>query len=103
VVQTRGFDKVTEDVRHLLSSRLGDRVMLRTYGGGVHHRLQSPNDGTMRTLVKHEIEEALRTFLPDLRLVTPVSVTGREHELRIAFEYKADPRDVVRRVELELP
>lgn len=103
VRQTAGFDKIVENVRHLLGTRLGERVMLRAYGGGVHHRLQEPNRATLRTIIRHELALALRTYMPEVRLTAPIQFVTRESELRIAVEYKASPRDVVRRLELELP
>jgi phage baseplate assembly protein W len=101
--QTAGFEKVIENVRHLLGTRLGERVMLRTYGGGAHHRLQEPNTSTLRTILRHEMEQALRTYMPEVRLTAPIQLTARESELRIAIEYKASPRNAVRRLELVLP
>jgi hypothetical protein len=98
--RTEGFDKVKEDVRHLLSTRLGERPVLRTYGGGVHHRLQEPNDSTLAALVKHEIKQALRTHLPDVKLVGAVGVEAEEADLHISFDYVAYPDDLVRRAEL---
>src|SRR5262245_2358919 len=103
VARGRGFAKIEQNVRHLLGTRLGERPMLRTYGGGVHHRLQASHDATLRTLVQREIEDALRTYLPEARLTAPVQVFGQESELTIVLEYVADPRDVVRRLELQVP
>jgi phage baseplate assembly protein W len=95
--------KIADDLRHLITTRLGERVMLRTYGGGAHHRLQEANDSTLRALMKHEIEEGLRVFMPEVELVAPLRVTSREEELTIVIEYRADPRDVVRRLEIQVP
>ena len=95
--------KIADDVRHLLSTRLGERVMLRSYGGGAHHRLQEANDSTMRALIKHEIQEGLRAFMPDVELVAPLRVVGTEDELTITITYRADPLDVVRRLEIQIP
>lgn len=103
VLRSTDADKIDEDLRHLLSARLGERVMLRTYGGGVHHRLQDANDSTLRALIKHEIEEGLRAFMPEVELVGPLRVTGREEELTIAINYRADPLEVVRRLEIQVP
>jgi phage baseplate assembly protein W len=102
VAQARDFEKIEQNVRHALSTRLGERLMLRTYGGGVHHRLQSPNDATLRALVRHEIEQALRVHLPEVRLTAPLRFESREEELSIVIEYTADPRDVTRRLELSI-
>ncbi len=103
VARAAGLDKVEQNVRHLLGTRLGERPMLRSYGGGVHQRLQDPADGTLRALVKHEIEVALRAYAPDVRLGAPISVSVSEEQLTIVIEYSADPHDVLRRVELQVP
>ena len=95
-----GFEKVKEDVRHLISTRLGERAMLRTYGGGVHHRLQEPNDSTLAALVRHEIEQALRRHLPDVRVLGGVGVRAVDNMLEVSFDYVAAPDDLVRRMEL---
>ncbi len=103
ISRAQDFEKIEQNVLHLLSTRLGERVMLRTYGGGVHHRLQSPNDATLRALVKHEIEQALRLYMPEVQLTAPIQLSSDEEELTIIVEYVADPQDVVRRLELQIP
>lgn len=101
--RSQGFDKIEDNVRHLLSTRLGERVMLRTYGGGVHHRLQDPNSSTLGALIKHEIEQALRIYMPEVKLTAPIRIRTLESELSIVVEYTADPQDVIRRLELQIP
>jgi len=103
IARAEGFEKIRQNIIHLLSTRLGERVIRRTYGGGAHHRLQSPNDTTLRALVKHEIEQALSLHFPDLRLVAPLKVTAKEAELKIVLEYAALPEDIVHRLELQIP
>ncbi|GLZ78616.1 hypothetical protein Afil01_34230 [Actinorhabdospora filicis] len=87
IAQTSGTAKITEDLRHLLSTRLGERVLRRRYGGGVHARLQDPNDHTLRSLIRREIEGALRDNLPEARLTGPLRLTHDESTLTIAFDY----------------
>jgi phage baseplate assembly protein W len=103
VQRSAGSDKVADDLRHLLSVRVGERVMRRTYGGGAHHRLQEANDSTLRALLKHEIEEGLRVFMPDVVLTEPIRIVGREEELSVVIAYRADPMAMVRRLEIRLP
>ena len=103
VQRSSGADKVADDVRHLLSVRVGERMMRRTYGGGAHHRLQEANDETLRTLLKHEIEEGLRVFMPEVALTEPIRLVGREEEITVVISYRADPAAVVRRLEIRLP
>ena len=102
VKRASDFEKIEQNVRHLLSTRFGERVMLRTYGGGLHQRLQSPNDATLRALVKHEIEQALRLYMPEVQLTAPLNVTSNEAELRVVIDYRANPREVVRRLQFTL-
>lgn len=98
-----GAEKVADDLRHLLSTRLGERLLRRGYGGGVQHRLQQPNDHTLRTLIRHEIEQALRNHLPQARLTGPVRLTHDESELTVTFDYAIDSTEVAQRVALKLP
>lgn len=103
VRQSAGADKVADDLRHLLSTRLGERLLRRTYGGGVQHRLQQPNDHTLRTLVRHEIEQALRNHLPLARLTSPIRLSHNESELTVTFDYVIDSNELAQRVALTLP
>jgi phage baseplate assembly protein W len=103
VAQATGFDKVEQDVIHLLSVHLGERTMLRAYGGGVHRRREHPNSPALAALVRHEIEVALRTYMPELRLTAPLSVVARESQLTVEIQYAAAPGDVLRRIEVPLP
>lgn len=103
VVRAAGIDKLGQDVRHLLGTRVGERVLRRGYGGGVHHRVQEPNDTTLHALVTYEIEQALLLHAPDVHLVGPIRLSAREEELTVVVEYAASPANVVRRLQLTLP
>jgi len=103
VSSTKDFTKIEQNMSHLLATRLGERVMLRTYGGGVHQYTQDPNDDVLRALIKHEIEQALRIYMPEVRLTTPIQVTGQEETLQIVINYIANPRDVIRQLIIQLP
>lgn len=103
VAMSSGRAKVADDVRHLLATRVGERLLRRTYGGGVHSRLQEPYDATIGPLVRHEIALALREHLPDLRLLGPVQVhRGADGGLRIVIEYRVPPQDASHRLALDL-
>lgn len=103
VVRSSGVSKIEDNVRHLLSTRLGERSMLRNYGGSLHQRVQSPNDTTLLALIRHEIEQSLRIYMPEVQLTTPVRLQANEAELTIIVEYRADPQEVVRRLQLRIP
>lgn len=102
IAASAGAAKVSDNLRHLLSTRLGERPMLRGYGGGVQHRLQQPNDHTLRTLIRHEIEQALRIHLPQARLLGPIRLTHRESELAVALDYAVGPTGQAELLELSL-
>lgn len=101
--QSAGADKVADDLRHLLSTRLGERVLRRSYGGGVQHRLQQPSEDTLRTLIRHEIEQALLAHLPLARLVSPIRLTHNESELTVTFDYVIDSSELAQAMALTLP
>lgn len=89
-------------MRHLISTRIGERVMRRQYGGGVHQRLQGPNDSTIRNIVRHDLEEAIRTYMPDVILKAPIRVESQDEVMDIFIDYAVRPDDVVRRLQLAL-
>ena len=103
VARRSAEDKVRDDVRHLLATRPGERLLRRAYGGGPHRRLQEPQTTALLSLVRHEIELALRQHLPQLRLVGPVHAeSDRGGGLRVALDYRLPPDDVVRHLALDL-
>jgi len=102
VARSVGPDKLRDDVRALLLTRTGERVMRRDYGSRIERLRQEPNSTALRALVRHEIEQALRIHLPEVRITSPVQLAVDESQLTIAFEYAADPRDVVQRLEVVL-
>jgi phage baseplate assembly protein W len=103
VAQHSGADKIADDVRHLISTRVGERVLRRDYGGGVHSRLHEPTDHTVRTLVRHEVERALRRHLPLVRLTGPVQVVVAEPEVTIRLEYSVDPAALPEQLVVTVP
>jgi phage baseplate assembly protein W len=102
VAQASGSLKMEQNLMHLIATRVGERIMLRTYGGGVHSHVQDNNSGALRALVRREIETALRQFLPDARLTAPLAVTSDEGQLTVTITYRGDPLDIVRRLEVQL-
>ncbi len=102
VARATGRDKLRQNLRQLLSTRIGERVMLRRYGGGVQHRLQEPNDTTLRTLIRHDIEKSLQAFMPDVQLTAPIRIESTESRITVIIDYTIDPGAVIQRLELEL-
>lgn len=100
---SRGDDKIRENLMQLISTHLGERVMLRDYGAGLHSRRQDPNDAATRALVKFEIDQALQRYLPEVELAAPIEVTGEHAELRIVLLYRVDADEFIRRLEMTVP
>ena len=103
VRRSTGARKVADDLRHLLSTRIGERPLLRGYGGGVQNRLQDPADRTLLTLIQHEIEQALRVYLPQARLIGAVRLAQAESEITVSFDYAIDPGQMAQSLALTLP
>jgi phage baseplate assembly protein W len=96
-------DKIAQNLRHLLGTRVGERTMLRSYGGGVQALLQEPNNETTRALFKHDVEQALAVFMPDARLTAPLTLRADQDSIEIVIEYVASPAQVVQRLQLTFP
>ncbi len=59
-----GADKIREDVRLLLSTRLGERPMLRDYGSNVSALVHEPDDDVTADLLRRQAHEAVVRWEP---------------------------------------
>ena len=73
VARTSGADKIRDNIRVILATRLGERVMLRDYGTRVASLVHDPNDDALAVLIRREVQEALLAWEPRV-LVTALSV-----------------------------
>lgn len=73
VARTSGADKIRENIRVILATRLGERVMLRDYGTRVASLVHDPNDEALAVLIRREVQEALLAWEPRV-LITALSV-----------------------------
>lgn len=86
VAVTEGGDKLKDNVKHLLLTRTGERVMVRDYGGGVDQLLHANiNDGLI-TLARHQITRAIVRFEPRV-LPQDVSVVPDGAQLFLRVRY----------------
>ncbi len=102
IQRAEGDEKLKQNIRHLLSTRLNERLMLRSYGGAVHQRVQATNDSTLRSLVRHEVEQTLRLFMPQVRLTAPLHVESEGSQLNITIEYVGVDERLRDRVQVNL-
>ena len=81
-----GDEKLKENLIHILLTRIGERVMRRAYGGGVHDMLHDPNNDALRTLAQHQIGRAIAEWEPRV-LLQGLDITQQHGELFIHIRY----------------
>src|SRR5262245_46137370 len=77
IAVSAGADKLRENVVHLLLTRIGERPMLREYGGGVTQLFQENIDDGLIAIAQHQIAKAMLRFEPRV-LPQEVSVVETE-------------------------
>src|SRR3982751_6131548 len=68
VVMAEGSEKLRDNVMQLLQTNPGERVMRRSYGGGLRDLVQDPNDDVLRALAQHRIGRAITENEPRIRV-----------------------------------
>ncbi|POF29082.1 GPW/gp25 family protein [Roseibium marinum] len=100
VARSRGTEKLSQNLRHLLLTRIGERAMRRSLGGGVQSAVNETSEPTLVGLVRHELTRAIATFAPELEIVSEIEVVRVRERLEIAFTYRAALTGGVERFEL---
>ena len=79
-------DKLRQNLKHLFLTRIGERAMLRTYGGGVTGLFQENiNDGLV-AVAQHQVAKAMMQFEPRV-VPQQITVTGSEGQLYLIVRY----------------
>jgi phage baseplate assembly protein W len=86
IAQQLGDEKLKENLVHILLTRVGERVMRRAYGGGVHDMLHDPNNDALQALAHHQIGRAIAQWEPRV-LLQGLDVTQQNGELFIRIHY----------------
>ena len=86
VARASGADKIRQNIRALLGTRVGERVMLRDYGTRVHSLVHDPNDEALATLIRRQLQESMLAWEPRV-LVTSVSFERLDAELYVRLDY----------------
>jgi phage baseplate assembly protein W len=73
VAMSQGEQKVRENIRVVIGTRIGERPMLRAFGTRVPGLVQDPNDEVMVEIVTKQAVEALLQWEPRI-VVTGTSV-----------------------------
>ena len=86
IAQQSGDEKLKENIMHILLTRIGERTLRRTYGGGVHDLVHDPNNDALRALAQHQIAKAIAQWEPRV-LLQGVEVTQDEGQLFVEIHY----------------
>src|SRR6266545_2277347 len=68
VALASGPDKLRQNIVQLLLTDIGERVMRRSYGGGVRQVLHDPNNDALRAIVQHQLTKAVSQWEPRAQL-----------------------------------
>jgi|SRR3972149_8671578 len=86
VAWASGREKIRQDVRLMLSTRYGERPMLRDFGTRLHSLLHDPNDDVLADLLRNQVQETLIQWEPRI-LVTEIQIEQQEGEVRLRLDY----------------
>src|SRR5262245_41179786 len=86
VTWARGRDKVRQNIRIILGTRLGERPMLRDFGSRLKSLVHDPNDDVLVELAEAQTKQALAQWEPRV-LVTSAHVRQFEGEFRMTLNY----------------
>ena len=64
VATERGTDKVLDDVKILLATRIGERLMARDYGTRLPSLVHDPNDDVLLDIARDQTQAALLRWEP---------------------------------------
>ena len=100
VARSTGAAKLSQNLRHMLLTRVGERVMRRTLGGGLQSAVNETSDITLVGLVRHELTRAMTTFVPEIEIVSEIDVVRVNERIEVTFTYRATRTGGVERFEL---
>jgi uncharacterized protein len=83
---TAGPRKLAENLQHLLLSRIGERVMLRDYGGGVSQLVQENVNDALVAIARQQVGAAILRYEPRV-IPQDIAVVPRGAELFLRIRY----------------
>jgi phage baseplate assembly protein W len=81
-----GPDKIRDDLRVLIGTRLGERPMQRDFGTRVHSLVHELNDDVTADILRRQAHEAVVQWERRV-VVTKARVERREAEIRLILQY----------------
>jgi phage baseplate assembly protein W len=86
VAWTGGSQKIRDDLRILLGTRLGERPLLRDFGTRLHSLVHEANDEVTADLLRKQAHEAVVRWERRV-LVTRARIDQEDGELRLILNY----------------
>jgi uncharacterized protein len=81
-----GAQKIRDDLRVLIGTRLGERPLIRDFGTRVHSLVHEPNDDVTADLLRKQAHEAVVRWERRV-VVTRARIDRRDDELRLILNY----------------
>ena len=86
-VQTAsGIEKIRQNLRVILGTRVGERPLLRQFGTRIPSLVHEPNDSALADVIQTQAREALMQWEPRV-LVTESRIEQNDGELRVQLSY----------------
>lgn len=76
VAKTANSNKLKENLKQIILTEVGERVMRRDYGGGVWQLVNDPNNDALRAIVQHQVSKTIAQWEP--RVVLQEVVVSRD-------------------------
>jgi len=86
VAWASGVDKIRQNVRLILGTRVGERPMLRDFGSRIHTLVHEPNDAAIVDILQKQAQQALLQWEPRI-LAIQAEVEQSEGEMRMRIMY----------------
>lgn len=78
---------IKSSIQMILQTRLGERVMLPSYGSRLAELLYEPNDSVLVSLAKRFIVDALVRWEPRIKVLGSI-ILANENEMQININYE---------------
>jgi len=92
VATASGVDKISQNVRIILGTRVGERPMLRNFGSSLHSLVHEPNDAALADILKNQAQQALLQWEPRIVAIQAQVVQSEgEAQMRISYAQTTAP------------
>jgi phage baseplate assembly protein W len=81
-----GVEKIRQNLRLILGTRVGERPMMRDFGSRIHALVHEPNDAVMADILRDQAQQALVQWEPRI-LAIEAQVEQFEGEVRMRVLY----------------